>query len=278
VGLELARRMTQVGNWSRARSMENELAAWRMRGETLQYEQTAASAREALVRLIGNGSWRLPETLPPPPALASLPESSTAVEELEAHALRQHPSWPLLDQEARWRERAVSPDQIAAWRQYAEAMVDDALRAADQVGIGGVPLPRRDPSRQLLPHALERAVLDRAEADALARTVRSQVREARRQLIATHALAEQAAREVQRLATALQEETLLRYNGMFVGTWDLLASAQARIRSEMAVSRARRDFWFALANLRALLAGATYVVPGQGDSNGGGEATAARPH
>jgi outer membrane protein TolC len=121
-------------------------------------------------------------------------------------------------------------------------------------------------------------VLDRAEADALARTVRSQVREARRQLIATHALAEQAAREVQRLATALQEETLLRYNGMFVGTWDLLASAQARIRSEMAVSRARRDFWFALANLRALLAGATYVVPGQGDSNGGGEATAARPH
>ncbi|MGH8618634.1 MAG: hypothetical protein ACREUW_13160 [Burkholderiales bacterium] len=256
IGLELAQRMTQVGNWSRARGLETELDTWRMRGQTLRSGQTAAGAREALVRLVGEGEWRLPETVPPPPALSTLSESRAPIEELEAQALRNHSRWLQLEQEALWRERASTPSQLAAWRSSAASMVDRALQAADAGGIDALPLPQFDPARQRLPHALESAVLGRAEADALARTVRSQVREAHRQLIATHALAEQSAGEVRRLTTALQEETLLRYNGMLVGTWDLLASAQARLQSEMAVAQARRDFWLALASLQALLAGA----------------------
>jgi outer membrane protein TolC len=276
IGFELAQRMTQVGNWSRARGLENELDVWRMRGQTLRLEQTATGAREALVRLVGDGPWRLPEAVPPPPALAPLPEARAPIEELETQALRRHPRWPLLEQEAVWRERALTSPQLAAWRSSAESMVDSALQAADAAGLGGVPVPQFDPGRQRLPHALESAVLGRAEADALARTVRSQVREARRQLIATHALAEQSVQEVQRITTALQEETLLRYNGMLVGTWDLLASAQARLQSEIAAAQARRDFWLALARLQALLAGASDIPPASAAS--AGDVTAVRTH
>jgi len=276
ISFELAQRMMQVGNLSRARGLENELDAWRMRGQTLRSEQSAAGARDALVRLVGDGPWRLPETVPPPPALATLPEARAPVEELETQALRRHPRWPLLEQEAVRRERALTPPQLATWRSSAESMVDSALQAADAAGLGGVPVPQFDPGRQRLSHVLESAVLGRADADALARTVRSEVREARRQLIATHALAEQSVKEVQRITTALQEETLLRYNGMLVGTWDLLASAQARLQSEMAAAQARRDFWLALARLQALLAGAS-DVPAAAPA-AGGDVAAARPH
>jgi len=57
------------------------------------------------------------------------------------------------------------------------------------------------------------------------------------------------------LTTALQEETQLRYNGMLQSTWELLASARARLESANAAVMAQRDFWLAHTDLQAVLAG-----------------------
>jgi len=65
--------------------------------------------------------------------------------------------------------------------------------------------------------------------------------------------------EVQRLYTALEEESLLRYNGMLKSTWDLLASARQRIQSVNAAHQAQRQAWLAWADLQAVLNGLPYT-------------------
>ena len=68
--------------------------------------------------------------------------------------------------------------------------------------------------------------------------------------------------KLQGLHSGAEEEALLRYNGMFISTWDLIAKAQTKMQSELAVAKAKQSFWIALTDLRALLAGAPYAGPG----------------
>ena len=65
-------------------------------------------------------------------------------------------------------------------------------------------------------------------------------------------------RSALRLHTALQDETQQRYNGMLKSTWELLASASARVQAAQAALLARRDAAVAAAELRAVLAGLPY--------------------
>lgn len=112
--------------------------------------------------------------------------------------------------------------------------------------------------RRLPPgHEAARAAKAQAEAAALAVRIRSQVREAYHQYRVAYEIA-QRAEENHRLSVELQDDMLLRYNGMLKSTWDLLASARDRVERADAAVQARRDFWLAHANLQAVLAGAKY--------------------
>jgi outer membrane protein TolC len=64
---------------------------------------------------------------------------------------------------------------------------------------------------------------------------------------------------VLRLHTALEQESLLRYNGMLKSTWDLLASARQRIQSTQALHQAQTQAWLAWADLQAVLNGLAYT-------------------
>jgi outer membrane protein TolC len=48
---------------------------------------------------------------------------------------------------------------------------------------------------------------------------------------------------------------VLRYNGMLIGVFELLADAREQIASVMQAIDAQRDFWLADANLQATLIG-----------------------
>ncbi len=72
------------------------------------------------------------------------------------------------------------------------------------------------------------------------------------------------------LKDAQQQETLLRYNGMFDSTWQLLASARERLDALDAALMARRAYWRAQASWQALLAGADFRL----DEAAGGPAPA----
>ena len=80
------------------------------------------------------------------------------------------------------------------------------------------------------------------------------------------------------LQTALEQETLLRYNGMLQSSWELLASARERMQSLDTAVQARRDYWRAQADWQALLAGAEYAGPDTSSTAGASAAQAPAGH
>ena len=61
--------------------------------------------------------------------------------------------------------------------------------------------------------------------------------------------------EIVPLRKAIADENVLRYNGMLIGVFELLADAREQIGERGAGRRAHRDFWLADAALQGRLIG-----------------------
>jgi len=279
-GSELGRRMVVAGNWSQAKLMREQLtqaSAWQT---SVDAQGAAMGALERLAQMLG--LWdaeavtglgdRLPESLPAVPLRPS-PGPDITEATLESAVLRAH---PLLDRQWTRTQRelaGVSPGSRAAWN----AAVDAALAAMPDPGatptpphIGNLPLLRD--------HPLERAIEAESVLLRAASERRSMARMAWANLQARHASAVHAQTVVAQLQAALEQETLLRYNGMLQSSWDLLASARERMQSLDAALQARRDYWRAQADLQALLAGADYAGPDTPSNAGAGSVNAPAGH
>ena len=57
------------------------------------------------------------------------------------------------------------------------------------------------------------------------------------------------------LAKLMQEETVYRYNGMFMSVWQLLAQARSTTQAVVTATEAQRDFWLAETDLQLALTG-----------------------
>jgi outer membrane protein TolC len=98
--------------------------------------------------------------------------------------------------------------------------------------------------------SVQRAVQTAVEA-------RSQVRESYSAYRTAYDLARHYRDEVVPLARRISEENVYRYNGMLIGTFELLADAREQVRSVVGAVEALRDFWQADTDLQtALTAGA----------------------
>jgi outer membrane protein TolC len=62
--------------------------------------------------------------------------------------------------------------------------------------------------------------------------------------------------EIVPLRKRIAEENLLRYNGMLISVFELLADAREQVTAVNAAMDATRDYWVAETDLRAALAGA----------------------
>jgi outer membrane protein TolC len=76
------------------------------------------------------------------------------------------------------------------------------------------------------------------------------------------------------LARQISEEMLLRYNGMLIGTLDLLADARVQVRSVVGALEALRDFWLAEADLQTVLLTGAPGAGAPGVPHAGGRAPA----
>jgi hypothetical protein len=57
------------------------------------------------------------------------------------------------------------------------------------------------------------------------------------------------------LRQRIRDENVLRYNGMLIGVFELLADARAQIASVNSAIDARREFWLADADLQMAMLG-----------------------
>ena len=84
---------------------------------------------------------------------------------------------------------------------------------------------------------------------------RSEVREAYTGYRSAFEIARHQRDEVVPLNQRIAEENLLRYNGMLIGVFELLADARSQIASVNGAIQALRDFWIAQADLDMALIG-----------------------
>lgn len=278
VGSELGKRMVRAGNWSHAKLMREQLieaSAW----QTAANAQLASmQARERLAGLMG--LWdaasvaqldqRLPDSLPALPASA-VPRPDLAEADIESAVLRSHPTLGVERQAAQRRFAGLSAGRWEAWVKASEAALQNT---PDQTGGGVATPPHLDDNTLLRDHPLAGAVQAQSELLSKAAQRRSMAREAWAQVRLRHASAQHAQDVVSQLQAALEQETLLRYNGMLQSSWELLASARERIGSLDAALQARRDYWRAHSDWQALLAGADYVGPDAPASMGAGTSSA----
>ena len=178
-----------------------------------------------------------------------LPSEVGEISVLQAQALAAHPRWALADAHAQRLLTGVGQAQLQQARQRVEQAVRErAMQAPGQI----------DPRRDLLSHAQQEALEAGAAADRLQRQVRSEVNMAHAAYVDAREHAQNNQVQVLQLARQWEQETQLRYNGMLSSTWQLLASARARIEAVDALLQARRQAWHAHLDLQAVLEGLPY--------------------
>ena len=255
-GAELARRMAAVGNWTQAQHIQTRLQQSAAASALAVAQQQSDGAKERLVRLLGLSGDAARIALPL--RLPELPAAPLAETGLEATALRQNPALALARANAAREQGRVSRHDLVDWQSVQASIepgagpgADDALALNSLLTRAPVLTARQNSLR----HTLEEAISTQAEAETRASRASSLAREAYSRYRWAHELARQQRDEVVQWQTALQEDTQARYNGMLLSTWDLLASAGARIRSVNAALQAQRQFWLAHTDLQAALAG-----------------------
>jgi outer membrane protein TolC len=254
-GAELGRRMALVGNWS-ALKQAREQAFYTDTVLTLaRAEQARVQSHERLIRLLGleNGArLSLPERLP------NLPAALPALPDVEQQALDQR-----LDLQMQRQAAAALADNLGLTRSTRLINVlelglinSDSNEQATQRGFElsfELPLFDWGQARVARAEAIYMQTVQRTAAMAI--DARSQVRETYAAYRSQYAIARHYHDEVVPLQKHISEENMLRYNGMLIGVFELLADARTQIGSVNDAIVAQRDFWLAQSDMQMVLIG-----------------------
>lgn len=255
-GAELARRMAQVGNWSKLDQARQQALYADTTAQLARARHNAAAAREQLTRLLGlwgdKTAYQLPERLP------DLPPQRREINAIEAQAMRQRLDVQLAAQDAEATASALGLTKATGFINVLHAGYANKSETGNQRSNGyeielELPLFDWGGAKTAKAQALYMQSVHRT-AD-IAIRARSQVREAYSAYSTTYDLAKHYRDEIVPLRKKISEEMLLRYNGMLVGVFELLADARDQIGSVNAAIEAQRDYWLAETDLQMAING-----------------------
>jgi outer membrane protein TolC len=103
--------------------------------------------------------------------------------------------------------------------------------------------------------ARARSLAAAQQLEATLREAGSQTRESYVRYLTAYELARHHREQLLPLRTVISEETLLRYNGMLIGVFELLADARDQIDTVRATISAEQQFWLAEAALQSAIVG-----------------------
>ena len=104
---------------------------------------------------------------------------------------------------------------------------------------------------------------------------RSEVRESYQAYRINYDIAKHYRDEVVPIRKRIADENLLRYNGMIIGVFELLADARSQISSVNSYIESLRDFWLAQSDLDMAMIGRPSMSSGQSTNmKSGGDAAA----
>ena len=255
-GAELGRRMAQAGNWNKITQAREQSFYADAALNLVRAERAQLAARERLTRLMGLWAMQTAFTLP-----ARLPELPAAAQDL-----------PGVEQTALAQRLDVQAARLGAEQTAKNLGLTRTTRFINVLELGVVhnnsnekPIQRGYELRFELPlfdwsgarvaraEAIYMQAVNRAAETAV--NARSEVREAYLGYRSSHDMARHYRDEIVPLKKRISEENVLRYNGMLIGVFELLADARSQIAGVNGYIEALRDFWLAQADLDMALIG-----------------------
>lgn len=266
-GAELARRMQSVGNFNRiSRAREQSFyadAATRL--ATAQHLATASE--EALVRLLGLDEaqaqmLKLPERLPDLPKVALEPDAVGALATKGRLDIRLAQSALTFASKAQGLNAITSFTDIELTARHNTILDNAAGTRTDLRGFEvAVRLPIFDWGGMQRDAWNARTLAAANQLEATVRAAGSSLRESYSAYRTAYDVAKHYRDEVVPLRRVISDENQLRYNGMLIGVFELLADARDQVGTVTAAIEAQQQFWLADAALQASLIGRPTTTP-----------------
>jgi outer membrane protein TolC len=262
---DAARAMGEAGNVAALDVATAEAAFERANVSVATLELEVLQEHERLGRLMGAAvPFRTQGTLP------RVPDAPDADDRAEDRAVQASFELRAMQHRAEGLARQAGVTRAAGW--VPDAVFDvhglygnpDNNTPRDWRFGGGVnlsvPIFDRDQGTVTALRAELEAELERYHGKVL--DIRSQAREARSRLLSAHARARQYQEVIVPAQQRVMRETLLQYNAMQIGVFQLLQAQREELDVELAHADALREYWSAVAALQALLAGGRVASDG----------------
>ncbi|MES2401647.1 MAG: TolC family protein [Pseudomonadota bacterium] len=258
---ELARRMQQVGNFTKLQRQRQQVFYADSVVQLAAARHADTSSREELVRLLGltdvqAGQLQLPERLP------DLPQQPRDAEAVSANAADQRLDVLLARSQLEAAGKAQGLNLLTSVVDV-EVGIRRNTVFDNAAGTGspkkgfelGVRLPIFDwgSAQRATMNAQSLAAANRYESTV--RGASSQLRESYSAYRTAYDVARHYRDEIVPLRRAMAEENGLRYNGMLISVFELLADSRDQVSSVMAAINAYQQFWLSDAALAASITG-----------------------
>ena len=253
---ELARRMAQAGNWSKLQQAREQSFYADAVAQLARARQARTAEREKLTRLMG--LWGAATAFTLPERLPELPAAPREVGNAEADAMTNR-----LDILMAQKELAGLSSSLGLTRatrfvnlldlSYLRNRSEEGERTSGYEVELQVPLFDWGGARVARAEAMYMQALQNAAGIAV--DARSQVRESYAGYRTAYDIARHYRDQVVPLKKRISDEQLLRYNGMLISVFELLADAREQVTSVNGSIEAQRDFWIADSALQAALSG-----------------------
>jgi outer membrane protein TolC len=258
---ELARRMESVGNFNKLTRARHQAFYADAATQMATAKQVAVSRKEELVRLVGLDDAQakqivLPERLPSLPKQPMSPEDVAKQVNQERLDVQQAKAALNAAAKAQGLNRVTSLTDIEL--SVRRGSVSDSSTSSYSSRRGyevGVKLPIFDWG-DLQRDAMNAQTLAAAnQLEATVRAAGSSLRENYAAYRTAYDISRHYKDEVIPLRKVISEENVLRYNGMLIGVFELLADSRDQMGAVIAAIAAEQQFWLADAALQATLIG-----------------------
>ena len=253
---ELANRMAKVGNFNKLAQMREQVFYADATAALAKAKLTAVIARERLSRLLGLSGlslgYRLPERLP------HLPDNTLAPGDADRAALERRLDVLMAKRSTQAMSANLGLTKATRFINVLEVGYTNesntGVRRQNGYEIeleiplfdwGDAKLARAEATYMQSVHRLQNIAL----------TAQSEVRESYQTYRTTYALAQHYRDQIVPLRKRIADENVLRYNGMLISVFELLADAREQIASVNGYIDAVRDFWIAESDLQLALSG-----------------------
>ena len=255
-GADLGRRMARTGNWSKLDQAREQVFYADAVAQLARARQTAITERERLTRLMGlwgeDIAFKLPERLP------ALPADMPELKDLESFAMQER-----LDIQAarRQTEGVAAALGLTKTTRFLNVLDVSYLRNSEPNGVRetgyeiSVEIPIFDwgSARVAKAEAIYMQAVNRVAETAV--NARSEVRESYAGYLTAYELARHYRDEIVPLRKTISDENQLRYNGMLISVFELLADAREQVASVNAYIDSLKGFWLAETDLQRSVGG-----------------------